>query len=71
MLGLFVDFFLRMVGAEVALAAVLRLAGAAGREIVPRMAGRARAKRAVEVQPADARVGPAAGVQNGRPLRPS
>ena len=34
-LGLFVDLLLRMVRAQMALAAVLRLAGAAGREVVP------------------------------------
>ena len=43
-LRLVVDLLLRMVGAEVALAAVLRLAGAARREVVPAVAGRARAR---------------------------
>ena len=57
-LRFFVDFLLRMIGTEMALAAVLRLPGPAGREIVPRVAGRAGAERAVEIQPADAGVGP-------------
>ena len=58
-LRLLVDLLLRMVGAEVALAAVLRLARAARREVVAAVAGGAGAARAVEVEPADAGVGPA------------
>ncbi len=65
MLRLVVDLLLRMVRAEVALAAVLGLPGAARREVVAAMAGGARPGRAVHVQPADAGVGPARAAQQG------
>ena len=64
-LGFLVDFGLGVVGAEVALAAVLRLPGASGREVVPAMAGGAGAERAVEVDAADAGIGPGAVVVLG------
>ncbi len=62
-LGLLVDLLLRVVRAEVALAAVLGLPRAPRREVVAAVAGRAGAARAVQVQAADAGVGPRAGVQ--------
>lgn len=59
MLRLVVDLLLRVVGPEVALAAVLGLAGPPRREVVPAVAGRAGSARAVEIEPADAGIGPA------------
>jgi hypothetical protein len=61
-LALLVDLLLGMVGAEVALAAVLRLARAARGEVVAGVAGGAGAAGAVEVHAPDAGVGPGLGI---------
>src|SRR5262245_9749361 len=57
-----------MVWPQMALAAVLRLARAARGKIVPRMTGGAGAERAVEIDAADARVGPGSCRQDGPPI---
>ncbi len=62
-LRLLVDLLLRVVGPEVALAAVLGPARLRGREGVALVAGGAGADRAVRVEPAHAGVGPAGGQQ--------
>ena len=56
-----IDFLLRMVGTEVALAAGFRLACLCRREAVPAVAGRAGAERTVRIQPADAGIRPGLG----------
>ena len=62
-LGLLVDLRLWVIGAEVALAAVLGSAGLLGRELVALMARGAGADAAVGVEPAHAGIGPARGRQ--------
>ena len=63
MLGFLVDLHLRMVGAEVAFAAGLGLAGLRDREPVPRMAGAAAARAPVGVDPADTGIWPSRGIE--------
>ena len=63
-LGLVVDFHLRVVGAEVALAAGLGLAGFGDGEAVPRVAARTAPEAAVGVLAADADIGPGVRVED-------
>ena len=61
--GLLVDLFLRMIRAQVAFAAGLRLTGLFRGETVPLVTGRAGTLGAVRVETADAGVGPGGRVQ--------
>ena len=67
-LGLLVDFLLRVVRPEVTLSAVLGLAGATRREIVATVAGRARTTRSVEIEAPNSCVRPRSRVVQRAPI---
>ena len=64
MLGLVVDFNLRMVGPHMTFAAILWRARNIGLEAMARMAGVAGAFRAVGIQPSHAAIGPSVGIDH-------